>query len=103
MDFSSLAPVLPLLMGPVVALVTQKVKDAPSIPVNSGNAMAIRATTMLLAVLCAVLNAWLAGSLSSLDWPQLVTEACNAIIIYASAVATYNHVPPAPAPDAQPQ
>lgn len=95
---TNLTPFLPFILGPVAAGMTQIAKNAPVIPINSGNAMALRATTMLLAILGSVLTAWAGGTLGAMDWTSVLKEVFNAGVIYTTAIATYDHAVPTAKP-----
>lgn len=103
MDLSALAPFAPLVLGPLAAGVTQIAKNAPAIPINSGNAMVLRATVMVLAILGSVLTAWANGTLGSMDWQPVIKQVFDACVIYATAIAAYEHTPAAPPPTGAPK
>lgn len=95
MDFSALNPIMPIVapmvLGPIAAGITQIAKNAPAIPVNSGNAMVLRATVMMLSIAGALLTAWSTNSLGTLDWQTVLKQVGEVIMIYATAIATYEH------------
>lgn len=93
---------LPIALGPLVAGITQFLKDTPVVPINSGNVLLLRGTVMVLAAGCSLILAWYSGTLGAATWSNVVQDLLNALTVYATAIAAYEHVSPAQPPKTTP-
>jgi hypothetical protein len=83
--------VAPLVLGPIASAGLQAIKNSP-VPLNAGQVATLRLVLALTSIACGVGLAWLGGSLATFDLNGAATAAWDAILMYASASAAYEHV-----------
>ena len=92
MNINDLAPVLPLVAGPALAVVTEAARRVPAVPFDPKTAAGMRLAVVALSLGAGAALAWLNGDLATFDWQAAGKTVWDAVIIYAAAVATHDHI-----------
>ena len=88
--------IAPIMIGPAAAALMQGAKHAPQIPINTGSAALIRCVLVIVSVLCSAALSWASGSLAAFDFNAALQAVLQAVTVYATASAAYEHMPTSP-------
>lgn len=88
-----LLQLLPLLVGPVAAALTELAKRAPSVPFQGKNTtgliVALGAISTLLTLTAEIAIAYLSGNLAAYDWSRAVNLLVPAVTSVLTAAGAY--------------
>lgn len=94
MDFNqilpALAPLAPLVVGPLASLLTQAAKNAPAIPFAGNTRTALVLALGLVAMLCNLGIAALNGTLATFDYSALIDLTASTVTAVLVAAGGYS-------------
>jgi glutamine synthetase adenylyltransferase len=85
----ALAPLLPLVIAPAAATITEAAKRVPAVPFDGRTKATILAALLAVSLLLRVAIAWVTGTLDHISWADELRVLVDAIIAALTAAGGY--------------